>query len=467
MKLNFITYATNSETNVHGFDSSFDDFEINSADSDSNPGYACISYAWGDEFIPHPFDNQLSISKRTLSVLNGAMREYQNLQAIGERNLPILEKFWLDSLCMPSSGIERDQHIFLLGEIYNKSSMVIVVLSSEFSKVLEKVKDKQPFTAEDFEIINNDPWVSRYWTYQEIVRSRKVYLISESQGSSDAHASEFFDKLTQEFDVFCMSRNFKTLESMKKYPNICALEAVILDERIQEDRSIYQVMVNMEYRQSNNDDSKLLSIVSFLGGWKNLDVLHYESDYTKLYELCKRNNDFSFIFNTSRSRESHHQKWKPTSYDFTPIYAWLYCWGSGQYGELHDDYLFLKDMILASKGVVSTEIVTNLTKTLKDSVRCESLAIEDLISTNLTELHFDGCFAPIELERGFYFDQFNDDFKGNNIIAICNGIQWTFGAPAMKLAKRPSSDIYDFVSAGVFFGRVREKNINLSSIKID
>lgn len=445
----------------------FEEMEIINTDSESNPVYSCISYAWGDEFIPHPYDKSINISKRTLPVITTAMYAYQSLQNSNEKDLPVVDKFWIDSLCMPRVGKERDQHIFLLGEIYNKSSIVIVVLSKEFSKVLEKVTLRIPFNEEDFEIINNDHWVSRYWTYQEIVKSGKVYLVSESIGALVVHASEFFEKLTQEFDVFCHFQNIKTIESIKKYPCISALEAVILDQRIQEFRSIYQVMVNMEYRKSSNDDNKLTAINSFLATSENLDVLHFENEFTKLYELCKRNNDYSFIFNTSTHRESNNRKWKPTLYDFKPIYSWLYGWGEKQYGEIYPDYLLLKDFILETKSVVSTEAVTFLTKILKDNVTAESADVLDLIRANLSGLNFEGCLDPVELDRGFYFDQFNNNFNASNIIAICSGVQWTFGAPAMKLEKRESSDIYDFISAGVFFGKIRDKNITHTTIKID
>ena len=91
----------------------------------------------------------------------------------------------------------------------------------------------------------------------------------------------------------------------------------------------------------------------------------------------------------------------------------------------------------------------------------------DLLRANLSGLDFEGCLDPIELEKGFYFDQLNKDFNEHNIIAICNSVQWPFGAPAMKLAKRASGDIYDFISAGVFFGKMREKNVPLSMLKID
>lgn len=368
---------------------------------------------------------------------------------------------------MPSSGVEREQQIYLLGEIYENAAAVIVVLSNTFATALVKVSDGNPFTKEDYEIINNDNWISRYWTYQEMVNPRKVYLVSESNSSSVIHASIFFDKLSQGFEMFCYDHNIKSIEAIQKYPYINSFKAGILEGMVFEQRSIYHAMSNMEYSKSSSIDSKLESLYSFLSKRKNLDVLSIKDDYEKFLELCIRTNDYSFIYNISTNRSSHHQKWKPVSYDFIPIYTWLYAWGSKQDGELHADHLLLKNMILETRSTVSNGTISFLIKILNENVEADSSNVLNLIRANLSGLSFEGCPDPIELERGFYFDQFNIDYNESNIIAICTGVQWTFGAPAMKLAKRVDIDIYDFISSGVFFGNMRAMGLTLTSIKID
>lgn len=100
MNLNLITKTINLSANSFDNEVGFSDFEIKKAESEPIPAYACISYTWGEEFISHPYDKSINISKRTLPVLETAISLCQSLQEKGERKFPLLDHYWMDSLCM-------------------------------------------------------------------------------------------------------------------------------------------------------------------------------------------------------------------------------------------------------------------------------------------------------------------------------------------------------------------------------
>jgi Heterokaryon incompatibility protein (HET) len=231
MKLNYLSKKKNIEKEEYKLD--FDDFEIfNSKVEFTYEKYVCVSYAWENLSIKHPFDENKNISNRTLSVLQTACYSYQQLLNINEKNIEFTDKIWIDSICIPSNNAENDLHYFLMGEIYAKSSIVFVILSKELETVLYKVRNEIKLLVNDFELLNQDKWVSRHWTYQEIVNSGRIYLNSEGSTDNPIFISSFFDKIAQDIEHYTNSNYLDTLGFQKKYPFLTSLEAVIIDWRI-------------------------------------------------------------------------------------------------------------------------------------------------------------------------------------------------------------------------------------------
>jgi len=465
MELNYLSIK--NDIHKDDYELEFVDFKIsNSQLSFTQEKYICVSYAWEKLGTQHPYNNNIKISERTLPVLQSAYYSYKKLLINNEKGIPITEKIWIDSLCIPSNNDEKELHYFLMGEIYAKSSLVIVVFSNELASVLYKVRNSLPLNEHDFELLNNDNWVSRQWTYQEIVNSGKIYFNTEKSKEKPIFASDFFDKIAKDIEAFTKAKNLNTLDFQKKYPFLTSLESVILDWRIMEyqERSVYQIMVNMEYRKSDYSSSKIKAMFGCISN--QLDIANFTSndDYSTFLDLCTTKGDYSFIFNTSFNRNINNEKWKPLSYDFEPIYSWLYCYGEGQKGKLKSNYLELESLILKEEEEVQGECLNHLNRILKKNATDNLL---DTIKQNLKELNFKGNYKPIELDNGFYFNQTELEIHGNYCVGICTGVQWTFGAPAMLLKKKEQDDIFDFVSSGVFFGKLNKNEISISNVKIN
>jgi hypothetical protein len=439
MKLYYLSQKdTNNKKDDYKLE--FSDFEVVCPNSDfTSEKYICVSYAWENITKKHPFSNETNISNRTLSVLQTACYSFKQLLNSNEKDIVETNKIWVDSLCIPLNNKEdKELHYFLMGEIYSKSMAVFVVLSTETEVVLNKVRNGNNFTGVDFEILNQDKWVSRHWTYQEIVNSGKIYICSENSREKPIFASVFFDKIANEIQNFSKINGLSTLDFQEKLPYLTSLEAVILDWRIMDyqERSIYQVMVNMEYRKSDYSSSKLKAMFGCISNQLQSINFNSKDDYSIFLEICKLKEDYSFIFNTSKNRKLNNEKWCPISYDFKPIFSWLYCYGEGQKGKYINGYLELDNIII--------EKISNLNE--------EPLKKEEMIDY-LKKLKFEGSYLSFETESGYFFNQFEIDLIDSEyLIGISTGIKWTFGAPAILIKKSPQPEIYDFISCGVFFG---------------
>lgn len=459
MTLKYLSKQSNTSKAAE-YEFEFHDFEIvNSNHHFSMEKYICVSYAWENISTKHPYNDNIKISDRTLAVIQTAYYSYQQLLKNKVKDIVVTDKIWIDSICIPSNRDESEIYYNLMGEIYAKSSVVIVVLSKELENVLNKFRNSIQLSEEDFELLNKDKWVSRQWTYQEIVNAGKIYFNSEQSTENPIFATDFFDKIANDIETFTRSNKLSTIDFQKKYPHLTSLEAVILDWRIMEyqERSVYQIMVNMEYRTSDFTSSKIKAMFGCISN--QLDLINFKSndDYSVFLELCKNKGDYSFIFNTSLSRNIEHQTWKPISYDFKPIYPWLYCYGEGQKGKHVDNCLELYDIIIETQGKINDHSLSLLNRILnynnKDTLKNNIL---EVLKQNLKELDFSGNYNPVELPSGYFFNQFQVELTDEYIIGICTGVQWTFGAPAMLLKKNINNESYDFLSSGVFFGKINK-----------
>jgi hypothetical protein len=66
-----------------------------------------------------------------------------------------------------------------MGYIYSAAVSVIVVLQGPIWNITETAatgNSPSPFAASDLHILEEDPWVSRVWTYQELVNGADTYF---------------------------------------------------------------------------------------------------------------------------------------------------------------------------------------------------------------------------------------------------------------------------------------------------
>jgi len=118
------------------------------------PSYHCVSYACGDQEVPHPLDPSRSISSLAIPVLEEAIRDADP------------DAIWIDAFCIPSQEPARSECLGLMGAVYSKAESVVVVLSDEFKSVLKEVKETGSISSATLSLLENERWINRAWTYQ-------------------------------------------------------------------------------------------------------------------------------------------------------------------------------------------------------------------------------------------------------------------------------------------------------------
>lgn len=190
-------------------------------------GYVAVSHVWGEQEWHNP--ENLGIKKginwniplsntNKMDMLKKAMKKFK------------MEWCWWDVLCMPQG--EHNQHLVnkeipYMGDYYNGAKMTLVLSDGEGPalfdhavKGLWKSLIKHMFVqlhliAWGFE---EDPWISRLWTFQEAVMSKVIWLVRP--GGFYLDVSDIMDRLivSEEKDMLPPDEQaIKLARSIKEY----------------------------------------------------------------------------------------------------------------------------------------------------------------------------------------------------------------------------------------------------------
>ena len=403
------------------------------------PEFVCISYSWGPGRRPHLFDSREEMPERTIPVVGAAVR------AVDPRAI------WIDALCVPLHGPERTVCLQSLGAIYRAATRVVVVLTGAVEVVIEEVVSSGLVSERALLALEADDWVSRAWTYQELVNARQVDFVSES-GSGPVPATALFNAVGEAMAAFRRSRGLDQWELRAQHPRLDGLESLIADWSTADyvERSAFAVMGAMATRQAQHRDEVLYAMIGAI----TTDIAGDDERTLPAGEyflrVCERKGDFSYVFSTG---ERSSPSWRPAGAYLNPVLAWPSS-GSGQAGErIGGDTLQLRHMVPARAGRLGDAARRFLEGALPALGVEPGTTVEGAPAAILSHLQhagFEGCGRHVELDLGYLFPMRPIPTGGDWAVAIARDVFWPFGAPALVVDQR--ADPAEVLDVGVFVG---------------
>ncbi len=412
---------------------------------DEAPDYTCVSYAWGEGRTPHPMDPERSMSDRTLAVVETVVR------SAPQRAL------WVDAFCVPAEGAERVACLRRMGEIYAGSSAVAVVLSERSGVVLEQIRASDTVDEAALLALAEDEWVSRAWTYQEMVNGNGVTFYSEGAPGAYADGDEMLRNLTYAIDRYKKTQACDTFEMRARFPRLDSLEELMVDWKMARylERSAFAVMSGMHGRGSANPDDTIYAMIGAIGAPRvEASSLLGPGPAEYFMRACETKEDFSFIYCTAPRSELPGKLWRPAAgMNFSSVFPW-HSWGDRQAGGLHESHLQLDGMRSLTPGAVSSKALEFIDTWQHVSADAPALVeIPDRILHNLRLAGFQGSGDYLETEDGYVFSSLPLAPADELFVAVSTGIRMSLGAPALLLERGPGA-IHGFHGVGLFVGVV-------------
>ena len=318
------------------------------------------------------------------------------------------------------------------------------------------------------ESFDTDPWVTRAWTYQEIVnvKGQNSWLFV-AEGNADRTAIDGIQLLNTLGEIKqAYQRKFiegdgrvkppySELSVRLRLPNVDITEDLLSDVIIAGylQRSALQVMSNVERRRAERGEDYFTAMIGAVSShtesdsvrtsWKNITdeepMLGYIIEPIKIavaaehfMQICQSKGDYSFIFTATDRSKREGQYWRPLPRVLTPICPW-HSRGNCQPGSIENGRLQLHKMLRMTNGLLRENAVRFLSTwvTLRHPEERDPASIESVLRC-LREVGFVGTsdlqFA-VSLELGYFFPQTLWDRQGDPTVFVCSTIKWVFGAP--------------------------------------
>ena len=381
--------------------------------------------------------------------------------------------FWIDAICMPTQDAARTSSLRSMGAIYSSAWQVFVVLSASTSTVFRQIRDTGRLDPNALFTLESDEWITRAWTYQEIVNSRAVYFIVQDEKSAIVSGVDFLSAVLTATDDYRSTHGIDSLTWSKRHPKLDSLECLIADYKIAQyaERSAYQVMSAMHGRFADRLEDYFYAMVGAITTL-SLDVLgdEFESPSEYFMQTCEAKGDFSFLYNIAPRSEIYGRRWRPVEGKFQPVLPELVIFGNGQSGNLKPTHLQLENMCRLGPTTISSEGLKATTAYLamahRHRLKANNYSSPTYVAEGIRELlmarGFSGCGEYLELESGFFFSQSKPTRSDDMFVAVSLDVHWQGGGPGMLLRSN-DTDINDFCDVGAFIGRLPE---NGESIRV-
>jgi hypothetical protein len=350
-----------------------------------------------------------------------------------------------------------------MGYIYSQAEEVVVVLSSASSPVVEQMSVSDRITPAHLDILEEDEWVSRAWTYQEAVNSRRFSITCEGLNNAIVEGSHFLNCIG--FTLSRIGGAPNTIDKKRKYPRLDTFEDLIADYMIAgyQERSALQVMSNMDRRTQHFPDDHFYAMMGAISTVCSSfgDTL---DPCEAFMSMCEQKGDYSFIYSTTRRDKAPTKRWRPVSCgDLLPAVLSWHCYGDGQPAHEDSGSLYLDQVVVLKPQPLEDDIGK---KHLEGWLAFSKLpftqgsGIDMAVSAALESMGFIGSSVGISTTHGFFFPIERlwafDDIS----ILVATKVRWAFGAPGL-VCSRGAVDTY---IPGVFVGRV--DNADATSVKI-
>ena len=406
------------------------------------PEYICVSYSWGGRTTPNPFDPERPMSSRARPALETAIASLRP------------SAIWLDAACMPSQEPARSLCLRNMGAIYAAASGVLAFLSPSASILLDKVRREEAVGSEELRLLEADDWVSRAWTYQEMVNSKIVSFIAEGETGHPVTGYKLLNAVGYAIKQYSKEEQIDAYEFRKRYPHLDALETLI-DDWFMADyskRSAYQIMSAMVGRTAVYSDDYFYAMIGAIISDPSADPNDALGAPEYFMRVCEQKGDFSFIYSSAQRASEDDGGWRPRPGSLLPIVPWPSD-GERQTGELHMALLRLHNMtrvVLGQLEEATRIFVHDWLKTVRSPLPPN---IGDAVRETLYRAGFTGCGEYLETRCGLFFPQHPLVEASNCIVSVATEISFVFGAPGLLLdpAESGTAGLRD---VGVFVGPI-------------
>ena len=411
------------------------------------PEYTCLSYAWGSGRTTHPFDNRETMSDRTLAAMEVAIRVQR----------PAV--LWVDAFCVPFDEPARSTCLSQMGAIYGQATRVVVVLSAPCLPMLEQIRNEVRVDAEALLTFERDDWVSRVWTYQELVNNNKIRFAVEGGSDAWADAEEVFNKVAHAISDYKKAQRYDSFTFRSLHPRLDGLEDLVLDWKLfgYLERSAYQVMSGMDQRDAAQREDYLYAMIGAISASEAeapaLPLVH-PAEY--FIQICEAKGDYSFIYSTASRSTAPGKGWRPSASDrLHPVFPWS-SYGDGQSGRVYPTHIELNGMWRAMPGSITAPASNFVAKWLERSNAGSSKRDVPAHILRLLQLAgFSGCGEHLETEHGYMFPH-SPLTEGDGLFpAVATGIRMPHGSPGLLL-RANRSKVHECHGVGMFVGQVPE-----------
>lgn len=408
---------------------------------DEIPEFVCVSYSWGSGKTTNPFAPRESISDRTIPVLEAAIRAVRPAA------------IWIDGFCVPDQEPAKTACLRSMGALYASAASVVAVLSKSSGALLGEEVCTKGVDEAGLLLLEHDPWVSRAWTYQEIVNSKKLDFVAEG-GNVSLSGMQFLSNIGSAIDKYKKGPGRDSFMLRTLYPRLDSLEDTIADWLTADyaQRSAYQAMSSMDRRTSERPDdyfNALIGTISTEPLSSGYDTTLHPAEW--FMRLCEEKGDFSFIYSSAPRSSAPGRSWRPLAGPLPAIQPW-HTYGDGQSGELDSNCLRLHNMCRMTRGTVGStaaQVIANWLRNSSDDSTSDNQAAQTI--TRLRQAGFTGCGDFIELEEGYFFSQSIVRSAEDADVYIAAGLRWAHGGPGL-LVERGESGLNCLRNVGVFVG---------------
>lgn len=396
--------------------------------------YVCVSYAWGGGRIANPLIPGHEMSDRAIPVIETAIRAVRPTA------------IWVDAFGMPVHEPARTACLRSMGAIYASAASVVAVLSNRCSALLEDVVHARTLDESALRLLENDEWVSRPWTYQELVNSRSLSFVAEGSSAS-LPGMQFLSEVSGALVDYKRANNYDSFLLRAMFPRLDNMEDSIADWLTADyaKRSAYQAMSSMDRRKCESADEYFDALIGAISSDRVEEVCDttlHPSEY--FMQCCENKGDFSFIYTSAPRRKSFGRSWRPVAGPLPAIQPW-HTFGDGQSGNLGTKGLQLHNMCRMTRGEVGPRATQFITKTFQNPPA-------DILK-GIRLAGFTGHGDYIETEEGYFFPQSMSMNMDGAAILVAAGVRWGHGGPGLVAIPDECGSL-KVVDVGVFVGVV-------------
>jgi hypothetical protein len=371
-----------------------------------------------------------------------------------------------------------------MGWIYSAASSVLIVLQRSIWEIIESVSTEgspRALSYEEMQILEQDTWISRVWTYQELVNGHPVFFTTlEPTAEGHAiHAEKFLNCVGFSLSTWRRVTGQGQMAVLETFHNLDTLEGTLADREwghyLIRRVAALGVLSNMARRHFDPQypQNRLLASLGTLtqeASWGPPSTTLAELA-EKLMSICESNGDYSFIYTRDSRNRSPGVRWRPNPsqlgsnqpMNLVPVASWI-IWGTQDaHRDLRGFWLdgmvqlkpaqkvdqegeeFLERKLYGSKDLKQPDGIFRVNEGEEEELSVVMLKF-------LRKIGFNGEQEPRVCKTGLFFSQLILTGRNSAEMFAASGIRWSFGSPGLARWKENGEIMY---CAGVFTGVVK------------